>query len=137
MAFAWTHGPTVFFDHGWMFCVTRERARLAGAGRHARLATQQEEARLRRLFPPLLAVLVAGVFRQYTLTMMLFDIRNQFALATVSGSVFRIVVRSAWRYFPADFEIENPRPGEYSITDSAESEPNEEDKEGEQESSDD
>jgi hypothetical protein len=110
MAFAWTHGPTAFFDHGLMFCATRERARLAAAGRHARLAIQQEEARLRRLFPPLPAALVAGVFRQYTLRVMLYDIRNQFALATVSGSVFRIVVRNAWRSFPADFEIETPAP---------------------------
>jgi hypothetical protein len=124
--------PAVFFDHGLMFCATRERARLAAAGRHARLAIQEEEDRLRRLFPPLLAALVAGVFRQYTLRVMLYDIRNQFALATVSGSVFRIVVRNAWRYFPADFEIENPRPGEYSSSERAESEASEEDEEWEQ-----
>jgi hypothetical protein len=89
------------------------------------------------LFPPLPVALVAGVFRQYTLRVMLYDIRNQFALATVSGSVFRIVVRNAWRYFPADFEIETPRPGEYSSTERAESEAYEEDEEGEQESLDD
>jgi len=133
MAFAWTHRLAAFFDHGLMFCATRERARLAAAGRHARLAIQEEEDRLRRLFPPLPAALVAGVFRQYTLRVMLYDIRNLFALATVSGSVFRIVVRNAWRYFPADFEFENPRRGEYSSAESEpESEASEEDEEWEQ-----
>jgi hypothetical protein len=132
MAFAWTHRLAAFFDHGLIFGVARERARLAAAGRHARLAIQEEEARLRRLLPPLLAALVAGVFRQYTLRMRLFGIPNPFALALVSGSVFRIVVRNAWTDFVTDFGIEALRPGEYSITDRAESQSNEEDEEGEQ-----
>ena len=137
MAFAWTCGPTPFFDHGLMFFSARERARLGGAGRHARLAVQQEEARLRRLFPPPPAVLVARIYGQYALRAMLGDVWNLFALATVSGSVFRIVVQYFSICLPVMFEIENPRPGGLAIPDRDESEWFVEDEEGEEESADD
>ena len=102
MAIASARGPISFFDHGLSFCGARERARLASVGRQARLAVQQEEARLRRLFPPLRAALVVEVWGLNRFYWMLGDIRNHFALATVSGSVFRAALqskclnRSAW-----------------------------------------
>ena len=93
MAIASARGPISFFDHGLSFCGARERARLASVGRQARLAVQQEEARLRRLFPPVLAALVVAVWGLNPLYSML-DGWNHFALARVSGTVFRAARRS-------------------------------------------
>ena len=76
MAIAFAHGPISFFDHDLSFCGARERASLASVGRQARLAVQQEEARLRRLFPPLRAALVVEVWGLNRFYWMLGDIRN-------------------------------------------------------------